>query len=156
MHSRSSPLLSGPHPRTDLPDLLLVEPEEDVRRYGAALRAHFRVTHAESTDAALHALERTAPALVVADLALPGPLALSVCHAAKRLAPPPKILVTTTEVRQVPDAIIAGCDAVLLKPFAPNLLFARVGRLLRARAAEAGYPLVPQPATFRGGQDRGE
>jgi hypothetical protein len=31
----------------------------------------------------------------------------------------------------VPDALAAGCDGVLLKPFAPNLLYARLGRLQR-------------------------
>jgi len=34
---------------------------------------------------------------------------------------------------RVPDALAAGCDGVLLKPFPPNLLHARIGRLLRAR-----------------------
>jgi hypothetical protein len=34
---------------------------------------------------------------------------------------------------RVPGALAAGCDAVLLKPFPPNLLHARIGRLLRAR-----------------------
>ena len=65
-------------------------------------------------------------------------------RAAKRLPVPATVLVTTTEVEQVPDAILAGCDAVLLKPFAPNLLFARVGRLVRSRASELRYRAVRQ------------
>ena len=40
---------------------------------------------------------------------------------------------TTSAAERVPDALVAGCDGVLLKPFAPNLLYARIGRLLRAR-----------------------
>src|SRR5262249_26486259 len=54
---------------------------------------------------------------------------------AKALAPrPPSVLVTTAVPERVPDALAAGCDGVLLKPFVPNLLYARIGRLLRQRA----------------------
>src|SRR6185295_6714093 len=49
---------------------------------------------------------------------------------------PSTVLVTTSDVSQVPEAIEAGCDGVLLKPFAPNLLHARIGRLLRGRTSE--------------------
>ena len=41
---------------------------------------------------------------------------------------------TTADVERVPAALAVGCDAVLLKPFVPNLLFARIGRLLRTRS----------------------
>jgi DNA-binding response OmpR family regulator len=53
----------------------------------------------------------------------------------------PTMLVTTGATEMVPAAIASGCDGVLLKPFAPNLLYARLGRLrreaqmLRARSA---------------------
>jgi len=59
---------------------------------------------------------------------------------------PATVLVTTTDVEKIPDAILAGCDAVLLKPFAPNLLFARVGRLVRSRSTELRYRAVRQRA----------
>jgi DNA-binding response OmpR family regulator len=47
---------------------------------------------------------------------------------------PSTVLVTTANADRVPDALLSGCDGVLLKPFAPNLLFARVGRMLRAQS----------------------
>jgi len=46
------------------------------------------------------------------------------------------VLATTSEPALVPEALKAGCDGVLMKPFAPNLLYTRVGRLLRMREQE--------------------
>jgi DNA-binding response OmpR family regulator len=138
------------------PDLLLVESEDNAVRYTSALREKFRVTHAVTVDAALRAIERTPPALVVTELAVAGSGSggTAVCRAAKQLSVPATILVTTTEVERVPEAILAGCDAVLLKPFAPNLLFARVGRLVRARSTELRYRAVRQRAKSRHLQER--
>jgi DNA-binding response OmpR family regulator len=64
-----------------------------------------------------------------------------VCRAAKSLERPPIMLMTATDVEQVPDALDAGCDSVLVKPFSPGLLLARLGRLAR------GHMLRPQPKT---------
>jgi len=59
---------------------------------------------------------------------------VEICREAKSHPLPPQVLVTTSLTERVPDALAAGCDGVLLKPFAPNLLHARLGRLLRARS----------------------
>ena len=127
-------------------------------RYGSGLREKFRVTHATTLDAALRAIERTPPAIVVTELALPGAGdgGTAICRAAKQLSVPATILVTTIDVDHVPDAILAGCDAVLLKPFAPNLLFARVGRLVRARSTELRYRAVRQRAKSQHLQERSD
>jgi DNA-binding response OmpR family regulator len=139
-------------------ELLLVESEDNALRYTAALRERFRVTHAPSLDAALRAMERTPPALVVTELSTDGTVngGTAICRAAKQLPVPATILVTTSEVDKVPDALLAGCDAVLLKPFAPNLLFARVGRLVRARATELRYRAVQQRAKSHHLQERSD
>src|SRR5205823_4470213 len=68
------------------------------------------------------------------ELNLGGASGIEICREAKALPLRPQVLVTTADTALVPDALLAGCDAVLLKPFAPNLLFARIGRLLRARS----------------------
>jgi DNA-binding response OmpR family regulator len=144
MHS-SSHTLASPASASQPCDLLLVESEDTAMRYAVALRDNFRVTHAATLESALRAIERVPPALVVMELATTGNgNSIAICRAAKRLPVPATVLVTTTEVEQVPDAILAGCDAVLLKPFAPNLLFARVGRLVRSRASELRYRAVRQ------------
>jgi DNA-binding response OmpR family regulator len=124
---------------TPIPELLIVDREEVTSRYVAALRETYRVTPVNTAEAALRHVERSAPAMLVLELALPDGGADRVCRAAKDLNTPATVLVTTADVEQVPDAIEAGCDAVLLKPFAPNLLFARIGRLVRARSAELRY-----------------
>jgi DNA-binding response OmpR family regulator len=128
------------------PELLIVDAEATTAAYIAALRDKFHVAQASTPEAALRALERTSPAFVVTDLALPNGGGEQVCRAAKALKVPATVLVTTEQVEQVPNAIEAGCDAVLLKPFAPNLLFARLGRLLRARATELRFRALRQSA----------
>ena len=112
-------------------DLLLVDASPEAAGYAAVLRGTYRVSTTASTDVAMQFLHRHTPAIVVTDLH--GVDGLEVCRDAKALAVPPPVLVMTTETDRVPDALAAGCDGVLLKPFAPNLLFARVGRILRAR-----------------------
>jgi DNA-binding response OmpR family regulator len=145
-----SPFPTATTPTVVMPpsDLLLVDSEDNALRFTSALREKFRVTHAATVDGALRALERTPPSLVVTELSLAGAAGAGnvICRAAKQLSVPATILVTTTEVDQVPDAILAGCDAVLLKPFAPNLLFARLGRLVRSRSTELRYRAVRERA----------
>jgi DNA-binding response OmpR family regulator len=137
MHTATAPgTLATP---TATPELLIVDREEVTSRYVAALREKYRVTPVNTAEAALRHVERSAPAMVLLDLELPDGGADRVCRASKELTTPATVLVTTSEVECVPDAIEAGCDAVLLKPFAPNLLFARIGRLIRARSAELRY-----------------
>ena len=113
-------------------DLLLADASPEASGYAAILRGTYRVSTTTSTDFATQFLHRHAPAFVVTDLL--GVDGVEICRAAKSLSLPPAVLVTTTETDRVPDALAAGCDGVLLKPFAPNLLFARIGRMWRARA----------------------
>jgi DNA-binding response OmpR family regulator len=115
-------------------DLLLVDGTSDAAAYTAALRGSFRVSTTASPDVAKQFLHRQPPALVVTELELPDGDGVDICREAKKLALPPPVLITTAVTERIPYALAAGCDAVLLKPFAPNLLFARIGRLLRARS----------------------
>jgi len=81
-------------------------------------------------------LSKTAPALVIADLDSQGDGGIDICRAAKSLTTPATVLMTASEATSVPDMLAAGCDGILLKPFADNLLYARIGRLLRTRVEE--------------------
>jgi DNA-binding response OmpR family regulator len=116
-----------------LTDLLLVDASTEAGGCAAVLRGSYRVATTPSLDVAKQFLRRQAPGLVITELDLPGGDGVEVCRESKRLTVPPPVLVTTVNADRVPDALSAGCDGVLLKPFAPNLLFARIGRLLRAR-----------------------
>ena len=121
-------------PPSPPPDLLLVDASPDAAAYAAMLRGSYRVSMTSSADVAKQFLQRNRPSLVVADLDVLDGGGVEICREAKSLPVAPPVLVTTAHSDRVPDALIAGCDAVLLKPFAPNLLFARIGRLLRARS----------------------
>jgi DNA-binding response OmpR family regulator len=84
---------------------------------------------------AIRALRAFQPSLVVTDLMLPDGDGVSVCRQSKAFSPdPPTVLATTAIPQRVPEALLAGCDGVLVKPFAPNLLFTRINRLLRLRS----------------------
>jgi DNA-binding response OmpR family regulator len=115
---------------------LLVDRDADLKDYGAALNESYRVTTTKTADAALAHLARSSPTVVATELDLGDGEGAEVCRRAKALAVPATVLVMTRQVELVPSALVAGCDGVLLKPFAPNLLHARLGRLLRARAVE--------------------
>jgi DNA-binding response OmpR family regulator len=116
-----------------VPDLLLVDASPEAGEYAELLRANYRVAATSSMDVAKQFLHRHRPALVVTELDLKDADGVDICREAKSLATAPLVLVLTARTERVPDALVAGCDGVLLKPFAPNLLFSRIGRLLRAR-----------------------
>jgi DNA-binding response OmpR family regulator len=131
MAPQVSPLSAvSPVPVTDL---LLVDPTPEAAMSAAALRGTYRVAATGSADVAKQFLRRHAPALVVTELNLVDADGAEICREAKSQPLSPPVLVTTSLTERVPDALAAGCDAVLLKPFPPNLLHARIGRLLRAR-----------------------
>jgi DNA-binding response OmpR family regulator len=119
-----------------LPEMLFVDTDATAAKYLPPLREQYRVTTTSNAAGALLTLGRTVPALVVTELDLSDGPGEEICRRAKALTTPATVLVMTPQAERVPSALAAGCDAVLLKPFAPNLLYARLGRLLRARSIE--------------------
>jgi CheY-like chemotaxis protein len=115
-------------------EILLVEDESSAASHALALRGSYRVATTINSDVAVQYITKGAPTLVVVDADAVGDGAKLICLAAKSAPVPPTTLVTATRAEAVPEVLNAGCDAVLLKPFAPNLLYSRVGRLLRERA----------------------
>lgn len=113
--------------------ILFVDPsrEDDVV---ASLRSRFAVVEAPTAIAAIRSLKLVRPSAVVTELTLPDGDGVTICREAKQQPETGAVLVTTATASGVPDALIAGCDSVLLKPFPPNLLHARLARLLRQRA----------------------
>jgi len=118
---------------TSRPTLLVAVSEADAANY--AIAAFNRVvTH--TTSGALQQIARSQPSLVLIDLDAPGIEAAEICHACAGNSGP-CVLVITSAIERVPSVLKAGCHAVLLKPFAPNLLAARLGRLARDRGQQA-------------------
>jgi DNA-binding response OmpR family regulator len=127
--------LPGSERTVDAPEravILVADPGADA--YMPPCGTGFDITLVSCQAQAIVALEDLRPALVITELELPEGDGIAVCRRSKALmANPPCVLVTTAVPERVPDALIAGCDGVLLKPFPPNLLFGRLGRLLRQR-----------------------
>jgi len=116
-------------------EVLLIEAEPHAAEFAAVLRQTYRVVSTANGDIARQYLVKGAPSLVVADMdgmAEPADF----IRTAKKPLKPATVLVIATDVESIPELLQAGCDAVLLKPFAPNLLYARIGRLLRARTEQ--------------------
>ena len=114
--------------------VLLIETEPPASMHAAVLRQTCRVVSTANGEVAKQYLVKGTTSLVIADVeALPE--AAGIVRTARTLREPATVLVIASDVQVVPELLVAGCNAVLLKPFPPNLLFARVGRLLRARSA---------------------
>ena len=111
---------------------LLFADAMDVQPYIAALGSRFQSTHARSVTAATRFLRDMQPDILITDLALEDRDGLELCEMAMTQARPCLVIVTTAATDRVAAALRAGCNAILLKPFAPNLLCSRIGRLLRA------------------------
>jgi DNA-binding response OmpR family regulator len=103
-------------------------------------RAGYRVSEAADGRAALAAIVRDQPALVVLDLMLPEIDGLSVVRAIRGKADTPIIILSargTTADRIT--GLATGADDYLPKPFSPAELVARVQRVL-ARSDRNGIP----------------
>src|SRR5438045_8298839 len=97
----------------------------------------YGVTGAGDGGAALAAVERSMPDLLVLDIGLPGLDGLAVCRRlrGKGLSLPILLLTARDAVADRVDGLDAGADDYLVKPFAAEELLARVRALLR-RGAE--------------------
>jgi DNA-binding response OmpR family regulator len=107
--------------------MLLAVGATDVDRF--AVSRFTRLT-AQSTTEAIRSIERSRPRVVVIDVDATQFDAPAICSAAHQTGYT-SVLVTTSMPERAPAALKAGCHGVLLKPFAPNLAAARLGRLVR-------------------------
>ncbi len=143
--------------------VLVVDDDAPVRRMlQRSLAAEgFDVEVAADGGAALVAAERSAPDLVVLDVAMPGLDGLAVCRRLRAKGLPGSILMLTAR-DAVPDRVAglrAGADDYLVKPFAMEELVARLHALARrgrddgARLAFADLSLdVHTRVAARGGR----
>lgn len=117
--------------------ILVVDDEEDILelvRYNLSA-AGYRVTCAETGEAALEAARSDSPDLIVLDLMLPGISGLEVAKLLKddkETRPIPIIMLTAKgEERDVVRGLELGADDYVTKPFSPKILTARVRALIR-------------------------
>ena len=124
--------------------VLVVDDDPPLRRMlqRSLVAEGFDVTVAADGGAALVAAERSAPDVIVLDVAMPVLDGLAVCRRLRSKGLPTPILKLTAR-DAVPDRVAgleAGADDYLVKPFAMQELIARI-RALTRRTAEPG-PLL--------------
>ena len=133
------------------PAVLVVDDDAPIRRMlERTLTAEgFSVTAAPDGGAALAAIERAIPDLLVLDIGLPGMDGLAVCRRlrGKGLAVPILLLTARETVSDRVEGLEAGADDYLIKPFASEELVARARALLR-RALEPAELLVRRDLVF--------
>jgi two-component system response regulator MprA len=121
--------------------VLVVDDDPPLRRMLARTLAAegFDVTVAADGGAALVAAERSAPDVIVLDVAMPDLDGLSVCRRlrSKGLATPILMLTARDSVPDRVAGLEAGADDYLVKPFAVRELIARL-RVLTRRRGEHG------------------
>jgi two-component system, OmpR family, response regulator MprA len=118
--------------------VLVVDDDPPLRRMlERTLSAEgWEVTVAADGGAALVAAERSAPDVIVLDVAMPDLDGLAVCRRLRSKGLPTPILMLTAR-DAVPDRVAglqAGADDYLVKPFAVSELIARLHALTRRRA----------------------
>lgn len=129
--------------------ILVVDDDPHIREVIAfALeQAGMRVESAADGNAALNAVERHRPDLVILDILMPEMDGLEVCRRLRKVADTPILFLSSKsdEIDRVIGLEIGGDDYVT-KPFSPRELVARVGAILRraGRAGETGEQAAEQ------------
>ncbi len=114
--------------------LLIVDDQREIRESLKAylVRHDYRITLADSTEAARAALKTAAIDLVILDIMMPGEDGLSLCRELRAQGSMPIILLTA--MAEDTDRIIGlemGSDDYITKPFNPRELLARIRAVLR-------------------------
>ncbi|TML02851.1 MAG: response regulator transcription factor, partial [Actinobacteria bacterium] len=125
--------------------VLVVDDDHSLRRMlqRSLLAEGFAVEAVADGGAALAAVERAAPDLVVLDVALPGMDGLAVCRRLrdKGFGLPILMLTARDAVADRVAGLDVGADDYLVKPFATEELVARLHALMR-RGAGVGQRLA--------------
>ncbi|HEU4928031.1 MAG TPA: response regulator [Vicinamibacterales bacterium] len=137
------------HVRAHGPSLVLLDVEmpglngftvlaDDDPEVARIVDAHMRVEGFSTTIAfdgqqALEAVEREQPDVLILDLMMPKMTGFDVLHRIRALADKPRVIVLSARGREqdVTRAFDLGADDYMMKPFSPQELRARIGRLLR-------------------------
>ena len=125
--------------------ILLVDDEPNIQAAVRPLLAAsgYEVLSAMTGRAALDAVERHAPDVIVLDLGLPDMDGIEVCRLIREEHPTPIIVLSARLAEQDKvHALDAGADDYVTKPFGTKELLARIEALSRRAAAEPSGPSI--------------
>src|SRR5829696_4200343 len=116
----SASVRAQPAPQDARPTLIAAVAAADLERFPASPYARMP---ARSTAEAVRMIERWRPRVIAIDWDLKELDPAAICDAARQVSPI-DILAVMQQPQLAPAALRAGCHAVLLKPFARNLVAA--------------------------------
>ena len=125
--------------------LLLVDDEPQIRRVlqTTLYEAGYGVILAKNGQEGIDAVVREHPDLVLLDINLPDMSGFDACRLIRLSFAGPILMVTVrNSVRDKIDALDAGADDYIVKPFAIGELLARVRAALRRSSAEEPLPKI--------------
>ncbi|HKK75634.1 MAG TPA: response regulator [Saprospiraceae bacterium] len=136
--------VSSAMPSGDLPTILIVEDNKDIRTYlQVLLEDRYHCLVAEDGEQGWSRLLESVPDLVVTDLMMPRLNGIELCKRLKkddRVRHIPVIMLTAKDDQDSRlDSLRYGADAYLLKPFEQEELFVQIERLLTQRAQLQEY-----------------
>jgi two-component system KDP operon response regulator KdpE len=120
--------------------ILVVDDEPQIRRVmRTALAAHgYTITEARSGEEALEKVRSEPPDLVLLDINMPGIGGLQACREIRERSDVPIIILTVRSTeRDKVQALDAGADDYVVKPFGMEELLARIRAALRRTSAES-------------------
>jgi two-component system KDP operon response regulator KdpE len=124
--------------------ILVVDDEPQIRRVMRVILAgeNYEIVEARSGDAALLRFREFLPDLVILDLNMPGMAGLETCRAIRESSEVPIIVLTVRhEEEDKVQALDAGADDYVTKPFGKKELLARIrAALRRSPVSPAGGP----------------
>ena len=130
------------------PLILLVEDDPDMRQTTKIVlsRAGYRVLDVDAAEEALTMVFKEKPALVIADIRLPGLSGVTLCEMLRSdprtRAMPILLLTSLLKTTDKVQGLKTGADDYVTKPFEPSEFLARVEALLRRSMA------VPLPSVI--------
>ncbi len=125
--------------------ILIIDDDNAIRRVvGTGLRARgYAVTDAANANDGLAAVATVGPDLIILDLGLPDGDGMDVCRALREFSTAPVIVLSVerTDRRKI-EALDAGADDFITKPFSMGELLARIRAALRRIDVPESNPVI--------------
>jgi signal transduction histidine kinase/ligand-binding sensor domain-containing protein/DNA-binding response OmpR family regulator len=127
------------HTKTDLPSILIVEDEDELRNMLASIFSlHYRVQQAVNGEKGLLKARENHPDIIVSDIMMPVMDGLELCRRVKsdfETCHIPVVLLTSlTSVEHNIQGLERGADDYISKPFNIDILLARCSNILNNRS----------------------